>query len=1383
MATNSALWTSTKQTEMYRFFAVAFNAAPGTTYMDQLYEAVTSGMSTEAIVEVFTTKSQFTDVYPRFMSNKDFATKLINNVVGTSASDAAKAKAVADVEAAINSGYSRGKVIFQIFTNLASKTADDADWAGTSKQMANQVEVSKYYTETLLQGGENMATLKKVIAGVTKDTVVNSATALQAVVDVAVPTPGQALQLTAGVDNLVGGGGADIVSGTDTGLATSTTFTTSDAVDGGLGSDTLALTISNGTAQTYLPTRISNVENLAVTSTAAGVNHTFNLVSTSGVNHVNSTASVGDVTFQSAPGGTKLSVVSTSGNVTATIRSTSLTGTADNAVIELSGATGIVSFQGSSPTSGDFETVSVSSSGAASTLPLNSVLGGAGVKAMTITGDAALNLSAVALPTTLLTIDASAKTAGGVALTATGLNASITGGAGADTLAGGAGNDLINGGAGNDSITAGAGADTVNAGAGNDTVVYSGADTKLDVIDGGEGTDTLSVGSGGVGYTTSSTTGALLVNYGEKITGFETLSATATVVQNMNALAGSSIATLRVGAANASLTAYNAGAITAVSAPNTGTVAVGLKTDGTADALAVSVGPVITGGVGGAGASLTLNATQVETMTVSSSKGTTANALTLGSTLLGDGVLVADDVATATSLTTMTLSGAGDITVTGSGVEKSLKTVDASSLTGDFGFSGSGSTAAMTVKGGTGANTITTGTGNDSVDVSGTTDGSKANTITLGTGNDTAIGSAFNDTLVGGTGNDSLTGGAGNDSLDGGTGNDYLDGGDGNDTLVGNAGADTLMGGAGNDTMTITSLTTGDMIDGGTGTDTLSIGSSITEDSAPLIVGVESIYGTSSTAPLIIDSSSSGTTAADYLTVNFAGVTGATSMRLRLTDGAGVDYIELANLASPPTITLDDTGSNTYVLKASGTGAFKSTLNAVATGTNAVTNTADATFSGFSSVALTAALLDTASVAQVSTLGTMRLSSVSGLTLATSGTRSSLSGSTDFSTLAITGTSLGTISESAGAYAKVSYGAISAGDGVTSIAISGGTGSDVTTGAITASGSLIDTVSITSGESSTTNSFGTIDANTGTIASLTQTVGFAAAAHTSTVSAAAITKAAVTYGTGSTSVLTFGDATDAMVLSSLTLAGRPFSASVNLIGTSAVVSAAGIEGTSAVTITSTLTGALTATGGPGADDISGGAGNDSLSGGAGIDTLRPGAGADTVDGGAGADIITLTTDGASDTIRLGTTASSADTISGFLVGATNGDILRFASGTSGGVAHGTSAAVTGDIATHSVAGNLAATAGVFAYRIATNTASSSVADLLSAIGGTITAANAADVLYFLVDNGTDTFVYRGAASGITANTAITADEIALVATLTGVADATAVVFNNIGFSG
>jgi len=111
MATNPTLWTSTSQTEMYRFFAVAFQAAPGTTYMNQLYDAVTSGMSTEQIVEVFTTKSQFTNVYPRFMSNKDFATKLVANVVGNSATDAAKAQAVSDVEGALAAGFTRGKIV------------------------------------------------------------------------------------------------------------------------------------------------------------------------------------------------------------------------------------------------------------------------------------------------------------------------------------------------------------------------------------------------------------------------------------------------------------------------------------------------------------------------------------------------------------------------------------------------------------------------------------------------------------------------------------------------------------------------------------------------------------------------------------------------------------------------------------------------------------------------------------------------------------------------------------------------------------------------------------------------------------------------------------------------------------------------------------------------------------------------------------------------------------------------------------------------------------------------------------------------------------------------------------------------------------------------
>ena len=110
-----ALTSSTKK-ELYQFFAIAFDAAPGVTYMSQLADAVNSGMTVKQVVNVFTTKSQFLSTYPSFLTNDDFAVKLVNNVVDTSASAAAKASAVADIAAALNAGWSRGDVIYQVFT-------------------------------------------------------------------------------------------------------------------------------------------------------------------------------------------------------------------------------------------------------------------------------------------------------------------------------------------------------------------------------------------------------------------------------------------------------------------------------------------------------------------------------------------------------------------------------------------------------------------------------------------------------------------------------------------------------------------------------------------------------------------------------------------------------------------------------------------------------------------------------------------------------------------------------------------------------------------------------------------------------------------------------------------------------------------------------------------------------------------------------------------------------------------------------------------------------------------------------------------------------------------------------------------------------------------
>jgi len=77
-----AIFDDARKLEMYRFFLVAFNAAPGLTYLAQLQQAVESGLSTREIVNIFTTKQQFTSVYPESLSHTEFASRLIQRVIG-----------------------------------------------------------------------------------------------------------------------------------------------------------------------------------------------------------------------------------------------------------------------------------------------------------------------------------------------------------------------------------------------------------------------------------------------------------------------------------------------------------------------------------------------------------------------------------------------------------------------------------------------------------------------------------------------------------------------------------------------------------------------------------------------------------------------------------------------------------------------------------------------------------------------------------------------------------------------------------------------------------------------------------------------------------------------------------------------------------------------------------------------------------------------------------------------------------------------------------------------------------------------------------------------------------------------------------------------------
>ena len=177
--------------DLYRFFAIAFGAAPGVTYMGQLKDAADAGMSIKAIVNVFTTKPQFLETYPASLTNQEYAQGLVDNVVGTSATAAAKAEAVADIVAALSppANWTRGDITYAIFNNLAQKPANDAKWAGTAKKMANQVVYARHYTETMKVDTIDLTQLRAVVKTVTEGTAISGVdlgTLIQSAVQAAV---------------------------------------------------------------------------------------------------------------------------------------------------------------------------------------------------------------------------------------------------------------------------------------------------------------------------------------------------------------------------------------------------------------------------------------------------------------------------------------------------------------------------------------------------------------------------------------------------------------------------------------------------------------------------------------------------------------------------------------------------------------------------------------------------------------------------------------------------------------------------------------------------------------------------------------------------------------------------------------------------------------------------------------------------------------------------------------------------------------------------------------------------------------------------------------------------------------------------------------------
>ena len=510
--------TAAQQTDAYRFFSIAFNAAPGVEYMNQIADAYATGATTKQVVNAFVSKSQFTNVYPTFLTNEAFASNLVENVVGSSAAAAAKTQAKADIVTALNGGLTRGDVIYTIFNNLAAKPAADADWGATAKMMANKVAVAQYYTEVLLGNTTNLATLQSVLSNVTPATDVSTPAAIQAVLGDVFNAQGQTFVLTANADQVPGmNGSAGTISttGNDVYVATNTTLSSADRIVDAAGNAD-KLKYSSQAAATHAAFEMKGVETLEVTADAAQP-VTFDLSGSEGLTLLKTLNSTGNTTYNQVTSEADIEInnVTNGANVTVSYQDSVVAGTANDVTLKLANNSnvtpvGTITVGRTADANGGVETISAVLSGAAATVTqLDS-----DISTLNVTGNQNLTI-VTALNSTVDTVAAGGFT-GALNINLTGNVAAV--GEGALSITTGTGNDVIDllsgnaagtaaeltdlatvsrnatiaTGAGNDTVEAGLGDDNIDLGEGNDTLVLTNDGlTVADLITGGVGTDTI----------------------------------------------------------------------------------------------------------------------------------------------------------------------------------------------------------------------------------------------------------------------------------------------------------------------------------------------------------------------------------------------------------------------------------------------------------------------------------------------------------------------------------------------------------------------------------------------------------------------------------------------------------------------------------------------------------------------------------------------------------------------------------------------------------------------------------------------------------------------------------------------------------------------------
>lgn len=845
------------RTEIIALVVGMFGAAPGASVLSDLVAAKEAGMTLKGIAASISNTVEFKSIYPTFMTNAEFATKLVNNLVGSLVPDADKAAAAVQVAAMLTAGASRSSVVVDVIAALNAVPTSHAVFGAAALAFDNKVDVAVYYSVDKQLSGSSLAGLQSVISSVTNSA--DSVTAAKASID-GTASAGGNFTLTVGADSFTGTSGNDTFNGSQT---TANTWTVGDVIDGGAGTDTFNVT---QTAAITVPVGVT-VKNIEIANLLSGT--TGNVVDTTswaGLTALNLTG----VTAQTVTAAATTDVVVTASTATG---ATAINGGKNVTVTETGANAGTVNVGATTAAAG---AVSVSSTG--------STAGGTTGNGITVRGGTEISITQKGGNAVNTTNTDGAVTVTGTAITKTVTVISDKAATASATVVG-----RVNGTVGitdvNAASTTAAGAiETVsvtNAGA---VTVNSGALKTLNLA----GTIT-SVNAGTLGALTTPANTALAVNVnGLTTTGAVTVDAdiktlninSSTAATTVASLVASGATTVNVaGDAALTLTDQTLGAVTAITVTNTagatfGTTAIGAGVTFTGGAGADSVvlsnaftkaitmgagnDTVTYGGAAGTGGSVAAGegtdriimtdaqASAADGSSVFNSKFTgfeilrLSDALAGGTTLDLDGLNAVTTVelaagganATTSIIDNLASGGTVDIRAASTGVvvqvdaavagaadTLNVKLTNSTAATVAFGSVTAANVETInisTVDIGTGANAAATvdtatlvATAATSVVVSGN------NGLTLTNTGNTAI-TSFDASGVVANGttdtaaNLAVTFASANTTA---SATVTIKGGAGNDTLTGNASKDNITGGAGND-----------LINGGTSQDTITVG-------------------------------------------------------------------------------------------------------------------------------------------------------------------------------------------------------------------------------------------------------------------------------------------------------------------------------------------------------------------------------------------------------------------------------------------------------------------------------------------------------------------------------------------------------------------------------